>query len=254
MDHVGVVTRTVQDAALMLQGIAGHATGDATTFDEVVPDFSDRLGRSGAGARVGVLARSVEDSDDGVRHVFDEAMQQLRKLGVDVVAVDDDALRCAGIAGAVILAAEAGASHTPWLRAHRDSYGVQTRRYLEMGALIPARYLLAAYQARERIRSALREAFERQALDALASPTTPLAAMPLDKMIPSRHLERYTSNTIPANLAGLPAISVPCGFVGGLPVGLQLIGRPFAEAELLGIAAAYEREAPFAHRRPTLPI
>ena len=92
--------------------------------------------------------------------------------------------------------------------------------------------------------------FEGQRLDVLLTPTTPMPAMPMDSMVISRDLGRYVRHTLLANLTGLPAITVPCGLSGGLPVGLQLIARPLHEGTLFAVAAAYEATAPWAGRCP----
>ena len=113
----------------------------------------------------------------------------------------------------------------------------------------------AARRARGVMRSEVREAFRSASLDALATPTLPRLSIPIDEFVIPVDLPRYIPYTFPANLAGLPALTVPCGFTrAGLPIGLQLIGRPFAEATLFRLGHAYERATPWHERRPALVV
>jgi Asp-tRNA(Asn)/Glu-tRNA(Gln) amidotransferase A subunit family amidase len=253
MDHVGLVTRYVADAAVILQAIAGAVPGDPSTIAEPVPHFGAYLSEPVAGRRVGVVSRSFLGGDDpAVTAATQAALTVLGGLGADLIEVDMPSLPLVDATTSVILAAEAGYSHLALLRAYAASYGPATRRYLQLGALVPAPFLQAAYKARATIARDVSHVFDTEGVDVLVTPTTPLRALPLAEMSIERDLVRYVRHTALANLTGRPAVTVPCGFGDGLPIGLQLMGRPFREAELLGMAAAYEAAAPWAAATPAI--
>jgi aspartyl-tRNA(Asn)/glutamyl-tRNA(Gln) amidotransferase subunit A len=251
MDHIGLVTRYVGDVAIVLQAIAGAVSGDPSTISEPVPVFTARLGEGLANKRVGVISETFQSDDDAaVTSTARAALMVLRGLGAELIQIDIPSLQLVTPTADVILVAEAGYSHLPLLRAHAAEYVPETRRYLQLGAMIPAAFLQAAYQTRATIGRDVARAFESHRLDALVTPTTPLRALPLSEMVVERDLSRYVRNTVVANLTGLPAISVPCGFADGLPIGLQLIARPFQEPALLAMAAAYEAATSWAAAVP----
>ena len=206
LDHVGMVTRTVDDCRLVLGALAGPI--------DLGPGAGGRL----KGARLGVA-----------RELFGDEL------------------------GLTILVAEAAAVHRRRLRERPEGYVPETRRMLELGALLPADYVESAQRARRLLCREVAGAFRNERLDALVTPTLPRTSMPIEDMVIETDLPRYIPYTLPANLTGLPALSVPCGFTAaGLPVGLQLVGRPFAEATLLGLAREYEHATPWHERRPEL--
>jgi Asp-tRNA(Asn)/Glu-tRNA(Gln) amidotransferase A subunit family amidase len=253
MDHVGLVTRYVADAAVVLQAVAGAVPGDPSTIAEPVPEFDAFLGEGLEGRRVGVVHQSfLGDDDPAVTAAAQAALTVLHELGAELIDVDIPSLPLVDATTEVILTAEAGYSHLALLRAHAASYDPATRRYLQLGALIPATFLQAAYQARATTGRDVAQVFRSHRADVLVTPTTPLRALPLGEMRIDRDLRRYVRHTALANLTGLPAITVPCGFGDGLPIGLQLIGRPFREPELLGVAAAFEAATPWIAASPPM--
>ncbi len=156
-------------------------------------------------------------------------------------------------AGLTILVAEAAAVHHRRLRETPDGYVPETRRMLELGALLPAAYVESAQRARTLLCREVGDVFRNDRIDALVTPTLPRTSLAVEDMVIETDLPRYIPYTLPANLTGLPALSVPCGFTSaGLPVGLQLVGRPYAEARLLGLAREYEQATPWHERRPEL--
>jgi Asp-tRNA(Asn)/Glu-tRNA(Gln) amidotransferase A subunit family amidase len=242
MDHVGIVTRSVPDAALLLQALTHRSESDVTLTDEPIPDFASGLERTLVGIRLGVADYFFRDSTSpGVAAVVASALETLQAAGAILCPLDIPELDFSATAGGVILQLEGGASHRHMLVSSARQYGAETRRYLEAGLLAPAAYLRAASAARAGICRAVGREFAAKQLDALVSPTTPMIAMLLDEMSVDRDLPRYIEYTVVANLTGLPAVSVPCGFSDHMPVGLQFIGRPFHEASLLGLAHSYER-------------
>jgi aspartyl-tRNA(Asn)/glutamyl-tRNA(Gln) amidotransferase subunit A len=164
--------------------------------------------------------------------------------------VEIEQLELAGIAGSTILLSEASAYHQRWLRERPDDYGEDVRQRLLSGELYPA----ATYVNAQRLRGVLRENFlaTLSEVDVLIAPATPITAPPIADFGTEARLN-LTRCTTPINLVGLPSLSLPCGMSGaGLPIGMQLIGRPFEEALLLRAGRAYERVTDWHRRRPPL--
>jgi aspartyl-tRNA(Asn)/glutamyl-tRNA(Gln) amidotransferase subunit A len=243
LDQVGIVTRTVEDCSLLLAVLAPGTT---------LPDLDAGL----EGARLGLAeAFFGEELEPDVREPVETAVAELERLGATIVPVELPSLDLALPAGFTILMVEAAAEHRRWLRERPYDYVPETRRMLELGALLPAAHVEAAQRARSLICGEMAEAFRTGNLDALVTPTLPRASIPIDEMVIPRDLPSFIPYTFPANLAGLPALTVPCGFTpAGLPVGLQLIGPPFGEPTLFGLASAYERATPWHERRPAVAV
>jgi aspartyl-tRNA(Asn)/glutamyl-tRNA(Gln) amidotransferase subunit A len=257
LDHVGLLTRTVRDTALLMSVIAGYDPHDPTTSRLPVPDYVASLAGTVAGLRVRVPREFFcEGLDADVQRAVEEAIQQLKSLGVAVSEVSWPSVRQAPMLYTISLA-EGAAAHEQWLRTRGAYYSADVRERMQQGLLVPA----TAYLKAQRIRTLLRRDLERvfQMVDCLVTPTTATSAPELDAG-PSEigaptgalrvSLRRFTQ---PFNLTGSPAITVPCGFSrDGLPIGLQLIGRPFDEARLLNLAHAYEHSTPWKAHHPPL--
>lgn len=163
-------------------------------------------------------------------------------------------------AALTILEADTSAYHRRFLRERRDLYEPGTRLMLEVGELIPATHYLQAQRARTIIRDGIRGVFETHHLQALATPTSPLTAVRLSHLSVALSegdeeatVAAYARNCLPANLTGQPAITVPCGFSShGLPIGLQLVGRPLAESDIFALAHAYEQATDWHTRTPPI--
>ena len=261
LDTVGPMTRTVEDCAIMLRAIAGRDDLDPSSSAELVPDYTDSLGRGAHEVRI-ALPREAYDFDGldaEIETSVRTAVDQLAELGAEIGEVN---LPTSARSGSVFLATadvDAATFHSDWLRSKADCYDWNTRTRLESASLTPAPAYLKAQRARTLIRTELMDALETH--DFIVMPSGPTLAPPIAQSTGSpggyyqgrRDLarRRYTS---PAALAGLPAISVPCGFGSdGLPVGLQIIGRPFGERELFGIAHAFEQASGWHDRRPPDP-
>ena len=258
-DHVGPMTRTVRDCALMLQILAGYDPLDPSTVPMPVPDYSARLGEDVKGLRVGIPRNHYfEMLDPEVERAVRQAILALEGLGM---VVKDVSLPMMKYAGALRFAAMADGfvAHEPMLKAHRRDYGSDVLYRTLAGQFV----LGKDYSKGMKVQRLIKEEHARvlQEVDVLATPTAPIPAPRIQDKIVNVGGKSYpvrgagsgsvSRNTSPSNSTGLPAISVPCGFnSAGLPIGLQLIGRPFEESLLLQIAHAYEAVSPARGRRP----
>ena len=262
LDHIGPLAATVADCATTLQAMAGHDPADPATSHRPVPDFKAFLERGVEGLRVGVLRSGpFHPLQDGVAAAFGEAVEVLGSLGADFTTVDIPDLDGTLAAEFAIVGPEAAAYHRRLLQERPEAISSGIRRLLAIGTIIPSSHYIAGLRARVVIRDALRSAFEQHHLSVAVCPTLPATAALADQ----EQIEvggasedvtaAYVRTTAPFNLSGQPALSVPCGFDGeGLPVGLQIAGRPFGEAAVLQVGAAYEAATPWAEHRPPVHI
>ncbi len=243
LDHVGPMTRTVEDAAILLQTLAGHDPGDRSSADRPAPDYRASLTGDIRGLRVGVPDGFFFDglhpeTEAAVRG----AIQRLAELGAGVRPVTLPHIKEAPAAVTTIMLPEALAIHQRAMAERPHEFGDDVRYRLEAGAM----YSAAAYVQAQRFREMIVEVWEREVfsqVDLLATPATPAPA-PLIEEAGLEATLLLIRNTNPFNLLGTPAISVPCGFTaGGLPIGLQLTGRWWDEATVLRAAHAYEQAA-----------
>ncbi len=256
MDHAGPMARRVRDVALLLQAIAGFDPQDPASSPARVPSYTRALGAGVKGLRVGVLTGHFQENvDPEVRTAVEAAVRLLQKLGARVREV---AMPHAGNALSIYMAIsmpEAIAYHTPGLRRHAELYGPGFRQRIRHGHFVLATQYLNAQRARGILIDEAREALSQA--DVLLSPTSPIPAQRFDQETlqwpgGSESTRMAMARlTRPFNVTGLPAISLPCGFTaGGLPIGLQVVGRAFDEATVLRIAHAYERATEWHVRRP----
>jgi aspartyl-tRNA(Asn)/glutamyl-tRNA(Gln) amidotransferase subunit A len=275
LDQVGPLTRDVEDAALLLGVIAGHDSRDSTSVAAPVPDYRAGLRDGVRGLRVGVPDEYfIEGLDPEVERAVRAAIEVLRELGARVEPVSLPHTGYGLAAYYLIAPAECSSNLARYdgvkyglrlpardlvemsSRTRAAGFGPEVRRRIMLGTYaLSAGYYEAYYAQAQRVRTLVRRDFDRAwaRVDLVAGPTAPTAAFRLGER--EDPLAMYLNDvfTIPASLAGLPGISVPAGFTGaGLPVGLQLIGRPFEEATVLRAAQAYEAAAGWRHRRPAL--
>ena len=248
LDHTGPMARTVEDCAYLLQAMAGHDAADPASSTMPVDDYLTPLRRGVGGLRIGVPRNYFfEGVDAEILRAFEESMETLRKLGAEVRDVRIPSLHAAH-SFLLILVAEAFAYHERDLRERPELYGEVARERLLSGALVTA----SEYTQAQRIRSEIcRETTEvLRDVDVLATPTTPKPATPFTVAY-DPELGFPRSNMAPFNLTGLPTLALPCGFsASGLPLSLQLSGRPFEEATVLRVGHAYEKATAWHTRRP----
>jgi aspartyl-tRNA(Asn)/glutamyl-tRNA(Gln) amidotransferase subunit A len=248
-DHAGPLTRTVRDAALVLQALAGHDPRDPTSVPRTVPDFSADLERGIRGSRIGVArAFFFEQCDPEVVVAVEAALAVLEDLGTIVEEVTLPDMAAAFTVGTITIVVEGAAYHAADLRARPELFSRELRASFELGSF----YSGIDYVQAQRLRRHLMLETDRAlaGLDAVVMPTSPVPATPIASS-PPEHAMLRPRNTMPFNVLGLPALSVPCGFTaGGLPIGLQIVGKAFDEAGILRIAQAYEQATDWHRRRP----
>jgi aspartyl-tRNA(Asn)/glutamyl-tRNA(Gln) amidotransferase subunit A len=257
LDHAGPLARSVADCALLLQAIAGSDARDPATSTEAVPDFLAALEQGLAGIRLGIPREYFfEVVEPDVERLVDEAVATLEQLGAQVHEVSLPHVMHAQVAGNVIMSTEAAAWHADWLRERPQDYGADVLQRIRAGLLVHATEYLHSQQMRTLIQGDFASAFSQ--VDVVLSPTVPLVAPPIGRTLeaggPLNVPPRAIANraTVPCNLTGMPAISVPCGFSSGLPVGLQIMGPAFGEPVVLRVAAAYEAATDWRKQRPTV--
>jgi aspartyl-tRNA(Asn)/glutamyl-tRNA(Gln) amidotransferase subunit A len=255
-DTVGPIARTAEDCALLLEVVAGHDAGDPTSLDEPVPPYAQLLGEGVRGLRVGVVTSLVEGADAPVAEAVEAALAGLRSLGAELVPVDLSLLDRAGTIQQSMQFPEATEVHMEWLRTRLADYDADVRARLLVGLFVTPEVREAGKRAREAARDEMRRVFEQ--VDLLAAPTMPVLPPRIDSELVelrgSELLHRlvlipYNS---PWSLVGSPVISVPCGLVDGLPVGLALVGPRFDEATVLRAAHAFQLATDWHERRPEL--
>ena len=253
LDHAGPMTRTVEDTALVLQAIAGPDPNDPATEDVPVPDYLAALGGDVRGLRVGVPDKDVLSGlDKDVEASFRAALKTLESLGASLVDVRIPTLQQATAIWPAIAGPEAAAFHRRNLEERPQDFSEQVRLRLQVGLQLRAVDYLWGLESQRRLRAEVEEQYAKT--DVLVTPTTVFTATRIEDELSTSGREVYIHRfTCPFNLTGQPAISLPCGFDSqGLPVGLQIVGRPFDEETVLRIAHAYEQASEWHLRRPPL--
>src|SRR5947199_6481326 len=280
LDQIGPVTKTVRDAALIMNVIAGHDPQDSTSLNEPVPDYTARLGNDLRGIRLGLPKEyMIEGIDPQVRDAVYAAVEQLNSLGAEIIDVSLPSTEYAVAVYYIIATAEASANlarfdgvrygyrvQDPkdvldlYGRTREEGVGPEVKRRIILGTYVLSSgyydaYYLRAQKVRELIRRDFASVFEN--VDALISPTSPVPAFKFGERV-ADPLQMYLADifTIAANLAGICGISVPCGFAQldghRLPIGLQLLGKALDETRILQIAHAYEQSTEWQKARPPI--
>ena len=259
MDTAGPLARTAEDAALLLQAIAGPDPDDPTAESVAVPDFGATLEEPIDGLKIGVpTAYFFDEVDDGIRALLDAALETFAELGATVAPVDVPDPSLAFRMAVIVLKAEAAAVHEDWMRNRPGDYDHGIREGMEGGLSISAVDYLRALRERgpalERWLDGPLSQVDILFTPVIDDPTPTLADSAVaDSDGAARVMARFGRCTRPFSFLGLPAMSVPCGFQpGALPAGFQLIGRPFAEAALLRLGHAYQKVTGWTEHAPAI--
>jgi aspartyl-tRNA(Asn)/glutamyl-tRNA(Gln) amidotransferase subunit A len=273
LDQIGPFTRTVEDCAMVLGAISGHDRRDATSVPIEVPDYASALTGDISGMRIGIAAefRDVEGMEPGVASACEAAYQQFADLGAELVPVNLPYSKYALPTYYITAPAEASANLArfdgvkyglsidggtvleSYLRTRGEGFGPEVKRRIMLGTYaLASGYYDAYYVKAQKVRTLIKRDFDRafENVDVILAPTSPTVAFRIGARTDDP-LQMYLSDifTIPANMAGLPGIAIPCGFSEGLPVSLQVLGRAFGEVDVLRAAHAYEQTT----RWPTMP-
>ncbi len=265
-NHVGVLSKTVEDCALVLEAVAGHDAMDPLSADEPVPQYSQTIGKEVKGLRVGILRGYFEDVlAREVKMSMSNAVEVLKSLGMNEEEVSIPHMDLIPAVKLATSRIENVSAHEPHLRTRPRDYSPQTLYSYICALLMPA----ATYVTAQRVRRLIDEEFDEllKRVQVLVVPTVPFPVPTIEKCqqgfveVDKKRLKRQdprgpidTLSTIPFNVTGLPALSVPCGFSeSGHPIGMQIASGPFQEGIAFQVAHAYERSARWYTRRPHLP-
>jgi aspartyl-tRNA(Asn)/glutamyl-tRNA(Gln) amidotransferase subunit A len=259
LDHLGPLTRTVNDAALMLQVIAGYDPADTSSTDTPVADYTATIAEKTSSLRLGIpRAYFYEGLDPEIQAALDGALSVLEKLTEGHrdtgPLANDDAYTSILDPGRTVLAAEAYAYHQQYIAKTPELYQPETLKRIRSGADIGTTAYIQARRQLEEIRRLAPRIFDT--VDLVITPTAPVPPFTISDLLGDLGTLRpkeilMLHNTRPFNILGLPTISVPCGFTRtGLPIGMQVTGPPRGEALVLRLAYAYERETDWHNRQP----
>jgi aspartyl-tRNA(Asn)/glutamyl-tRNA(Gln) amidotransferase subunit A len=253
LDHIGPMAWTAEDCALMLQALAGPDARDPASASRPIPDYTAELGSGIRGIRIGVIHHFHETDNkvsDGTQRGITAAIGTFRDLGAEIREVQLSPLQDWLACGSLISITERAAAYEEWARTRLGDFSERVRSRLMLGAFVSGVDYVQAVRRRRELRAELQAAMS--ALDVVLTATQQAEAAKIDA-VPKWDLFAAPNFTMPFNVAGYPAISVCAGFgEGGLPVAIQLVGKPFREPTLFRIADAFEKVTPFRERRPTI--
>ncbi|GAW91608.1 Asp-tRNA(Asn)/Glu-tRNA(Gln) amidotransferase subunit GatA [Calderihabitans maritimus] len=278
LDQIGPITKDVTDCALVLQAIAGHDPYDSTSANLPVPDYRQALVPDIKGLRLGIPREYFgEGLDAEVKEAVNQAISKLEELGACCEEVSLPHTEYALPAYYLIAPAEASSNLarydgvkygyrteeakdtvSMYMKTRREGFGPEVKRRIMLGTYaLSSGYYDAYYLKALKVRTLIKRDFDRafEKYDALIAPTSPTVAFKIGEKA-NDPLAMYLSDicTIPVNMAGLPAISIPCGFSQGLPVGLQIIGKPFDEVTILRVAYTFEQNTDYHRAKPALEV
>jgi len=277
LDQIGPLTKDVADSALVMNIIAGHDPKDSTSARQPVPDYTKHLSRDLKGLRIGIPQEYfVEGMQGEVREALETAIHRLQEIGAAIdrraslpstkyalavyyiLAPSEASANLARYDGVKygFSAVNASSAIDATEKTRQLGFGAEVKRRIMLGTYaLSAGYYDAYYLKAQKVRTLIREEFDQafRELDALVTPTSPTLPFTLGEKLEDP-LQMYLSDvcTLPINIAGVPAISVPAGFADGLPVGMQIIGKPFDEETILRIAFAYQQATDWHKRKPPL--
>ncbi len=279
LDQAGPMAKSVRDAAIMLGAMAGHDPKDSTSADIPVPDFEAALTGDVRGKKIGIPREyRVDGMPDEIETLWTQGAEMLKDAGAQLVDISLPHTKYALPAYYVIAPAEASSNlarydgvrfghrakirqgegiTAMYERTRAEGFGAEVKRRVMIGAYVLSAGFYDAYYVRaQKVRTLIKRDFEQayaQGIDAILTPSTPTAAFGLGEMADLDPIKMYMQDvfTVAVNMAGLPGVSVPVGLdQQGLPLGLQLIGQPWGEADMLNTAFALENAANFAHHAP----
>ncbi|GLV14678.1 aspartyl/glutamyl-tRNA amidotransferase subunit A [Alicyclobacillus hesperidum] len=278
LDQIGPFTRTAEDAAIVLNAICGHDPMDSTSArGQGEIDFTAGIDVGVKGMRIGIVRNLPEEGlDPAIKAAVEEAIRTLEQAGAQVVEVELPHMEYAVATYYLIAPAEASSNLARFdgvrygrraeasgvidmfERSRSEGFGMEVKRRIIIGTYaLSSGYYDAYYKRAQQMRTLIRQDYDRAFAhcDVILMPTTPTTAFKFGEKA-DNPLQMYLNDiyTIPANLAGLPGASVPCGFAGGLPIGLQILAKPFDEKSILRVAHAYEQLRSFAWQRPVLGV
>jgi aspartyl-tRNA(Asn)/glutamyl-tRNA(Gln) amidotransferase subunit A len=269
LDRIGPITNNVEDAARVLQVIAGQDENDSTTVDNKVPDYLKALTGDIKGMKIGVITSHTLEGKESLKVIqkFDKAWDKLKELGAEIINIDMPHFDYALATYYILQPAEVSANlarydgvkygfskgaddevedlKDMYFKSRSQGFGSEVKRRIMLGTYtISSGFKDAYYDKAQRVRTLIKQDFDTafESVDVIISPTTPTIAFKIGERAKDP-LAMYKADllTTPASLAGIPAISVPCGLVDGMPVGLQIMGKQFDEATILKVAHAYEQ-------------
>jgi aspartyl-tRNA(Asn)/glutamyl-tRNA(Gln) amidotransferase subunit A len=252
LDHVGPLTKCVRDAALMMQIMAVYDPLDPASVKMLTGDYLGHLLDAVKGRKIALgVGEFIETSDREVLDAVRDAAKVFESLGCKLQEEDVSWLKEAALANKLITQSDGATVHRERLKEHPQLFGDDIRRRLEDGANTPLTDYILARRTQVEVRKRLELFFETY--DFLIIPTTPIAAPTIEGHDAVEQAGRLTRFTAPFNLAGLPALSLPCGFTKeGLPIGLQIISRAWGESKVLNIAHAFEQATEWHKHIPTI--
>ena len=253
LDHAGPMAWTAEDCALLLQGMAGPDPEDPASVDRPVPDFTAEIGKSVKGLRIGVVRHFFEQdhrASDATRAGIDAALDFFRKEGAEVRDITLSSAADYHAVGYLIMVTEAFTLHGPWMRERFMDYGELFRDRVSLAATVSGPDMIQATRRRRVLCREMAAAMEN--FDIIVSASQPGEAPRIDSVPKWANMEK-PSFTMPFNVTGFPAISICTGFgEGGLPVAVQMAGKPFTEPTLFRAAHAYESATKWRARRPPM--
>jgi len=281
LDQVGPITKTVEDAALVLNQIAGYDLKDSTTVDKLVPDFTAKLNQSIKGLKIGVPKEYfISGMEAGVESAVKTAISQLQNLGVEIVEVSLPHTKYALAVYYILMPSELSTNLSRfdgvkygfsakqdslfknYLASRGEGFGPEIKRRIMIGTYsLSAGYYDAYYNQAQKVRTIVKQEFDDvfKQVDCLATPTSPYVAFKIGEKFDDP-LAMYLADvfTVPVNIAGLPGLSVPCGFSAPkdeaiqLPVGLQIIGKQFDEETILRVGHQYQEATNWHTKKPEI--
>jgi aspartyl-tRNA(Asn)/glutamyl-tRNA(Gln) amidotransferase subunit A len=277
LDQIGPLAKDVTDCAILMNAISGHDPSDSTSVDVEVPDYKEALINDVKGMKLGIPKEYfVEGMDKEVERAVWEAIRLLEQWGASIKEVSLRHTEYAVATYYIICTAEASSNLARYdgvkyghrakgcdglidmyAKTRAEGFGPEVKRRIMLGTyVLSAGYYDAYYRKAQQVRTLIKEDFDRafEKYDVLLTPTTPTPAFMIGEKVKDP-LQMYLSDilTIPVNLAGIPGISIPCGFSSeGLPIGLQIIGRHFDEEKILRVAYTYEQRTDHHLKRPQL--